>query len=224
MHSIKRSVRSTVVRTFATLAVSLAAVSCGGGGSQVKSDIVFSAANTSQPEQWAYHKLGSNDEVVLCSAQIDSNPEGVFEFKLTRKFNVVAVKLSVNLVSREGDKVTLAEATMQPVLFLEDGTALEYVDPATLRKDVDKKRLPAFDRNIFEDKLLQDLGLSETKAEGYLFFQLPGDSLGEDVELTVSGPNGSAYLVNLRRSLVRFTYERDQEGRKTLSTINVGTK
>ena len=223
MHSMKRPTRIRVMRTLTALTLVAGAASCGGGKPPVKSDILFRSADTLNPEKFAFHTLGATDGTVRCTASIDTNPKAAFQFKLTSDFDVVAVKLTVHLSSHGEHEVDLRESTMQPVLFLENGTALPSVDPGTIRGSIKQKYHSAFDDNVFEyDGLLTSRG--DNKAEGYVFFQLPCDPLDGDVEFTVAGTDGSAYAVNLRHSLVRFTYTIDDGKRQAKQTINVGTK
>ncbi|MEM6675888.1 MAG: hypothetical protein AAF726_23770 [Planctomycetota bacterium] len=204
------------------LALALFAAACGGG-SKVKSDLVFRAADTGNPDKWAFHRLGANDRVIECEAQIDTNPKGTFDFELSRRFNVVPIRLTVTLVSPE-HVVRLNESNMQPILFLENGTALSIADPDALEERVKRKYKQAFRESLFEDTLLQSLGQNRTRVEGYLFFELPRKSLGDDLEFVVEGASATAYEIDLHRSLVQFGYDVTFEGRETRRTINVGTK
>ncbi|MEM1450447.1 MAG: hypothetical protein AAGI22_15120 [Planctomycetota bacterium] len=204
------------------LALALLAASCGGG-SKVKSDLVFRAADTGNPDKWAFHRLGANDSVIECEAQIDTNPKGTFDFELSKRFNVVPVRLTVTLVSPD-HVVRLNESNMQPILFLENGTALPIADPDAMEEDVKRKYKQTFRENLFEDTLLQSLGQNRTRVEGYLFFELPRESLGDDIEFVVEGASSTAYEIDLHRSLVQFGFDVTYEGRETRRTINVGTK
>ena len=199
-------------------AVALLTVSCGGG-SKVQSELLFQAADTGNPDKWAFHRLGANDRVIECTAQIDTNPKGTFDFELSKRFNVVPVELSVELVSPD-HVVRLNESNMQPILFLENGATLQVVDPDELEKRVKSKNRDLFLKSLFEDTLLQD----RDEATGYLFFELPRESIGDDVEFVVEGASETAYAIDLRRSMIQFGYDVTYQGRETRRIINVGTK
>ncbi|MEM6672528.1 MAG: hypothetical protein AAF726_06765 [Planctomycetota bacterium] len=198
-------------------------VACGGGGSNVSSRVVLEASNTGIADDYAYHTLGATDGIVRCTASIDANPRATFGRKIDEKFGVVPVRLEITLISEE-HQINVSATSMKPVLFLENGVALKAVDPAELRDEIEKDDLAKFDRSLFGDHVLQTFGRSETQVRGYLFFDLPPDSKRDGMRLFIAGPAGTAYTVDLQRSIVQFTYDIDDDGRQIATKINVGTK
>ena len=204
-------------------ALFLATLASCGGGSGLQTDVVLTASESTLPDEWAFHRLGSNDGVIDCTAEIDAAPTNRFGFDISRELDVVPVLLIVNLVG-DGTPVRLAEESLQPVLFLENGITLGPAKSSELREEIDEKYVAQFDASVFRSTLLQRAGNSQSRHAGYLFFQIPEGSQYHDGILDVVGANGEGYAARLGRSILQLSYTAGTGADKETATINVGTK
>ena len=190
---------------------------CSSGPS--KSDVLFHAEDT---DFLGFAASNLHEGGFYSQASFDSVSEATFEQDLLEAADVIPIRATVSLNQAGGPggvNFEIKESLMDPKLYLQDGTALTRVSISEMRKRVKKKYLHHLKENRFEFGIL-----SGTKPEdtGYIYFGLPPDSSVDGSILLFSGQAGEVRSVDIRRSLLSFTYSRWVGTIEQLQTMNVG--
>ena len=219
-HPIQTKPAHPVRRGIGALSLGFLAASCG----EETRRVAF-RPNAQYAQKFALYKLGESDGTLNCTLQVERNPREVFGYRLTKELNVVAVKLTVELLDSADSNAKLSAGKMVPVLFLEDGTALPHWPTLNLIGKVDDEEDKSRVENAgFEYGLLQKEGNdSSSKLEGYLFFRTNMNSEGKMV-LDIEHGEEVTYAVDVRRSMLQFDYTRITDGVESVHTFNVGAQ
>lgn len=203
-------------------ALALGSTSCGGG-KEVRPAVLLGTSGGDLPDEWAYHRLGASDGVVDCTAELSRSQVKDFGVDLAKEAGVLPVKLEVNLVG-DGTPVRIAPESLQPVLLLENGTALGPLGPDKVRARLKKELRSGLDDMEVRNVLLQKAGNSRSRHVGYLYFELPAGARPTGDRLTVPGTSGEAYAVDLGRSLLQVSYTAGAGSDGTSRSISIGVR
>lgn len=213
---------SALERGLLTAALLAGLASCGGG-KEVRPAVVLGTSTGDLPDEWAYHRLGASDGVVDCTAELCRTQAKDLGVDLSREAGVLPVKLVINLV---GDDlpVRIAPESLQPVLLLENGTALDPIDPDKVRARLQKEKRGGLEDMEVRNVLLQKAGNSRSRHAGYLYFDLPAGARPAGDRLTVQGASGEAYVVDLGRSLLQISYTAGAGSDGIARSISIGVR
>lgn len=218
-HPIRTKPAHRVRRGIGALSLALLAASCGESTRRVEF-----RPNAQLARQNALYTLGESDGTLNCTLQVERDPRTAFGYRLPKVLDVVAVKLTVELLDSSESNAKLSWGNMVPVLFLEDGTALKHWKTSDLISKVDKDDRSRVQKASFVPNLLQKEGNdSSSKLEGYLFFRTNMNSEGEMV-LDIEHGEEVTYTVDVRRSMLQFDYTRITGGVESVHTFNVGAQ
>jgi len=152
-----------------------------------------------------WSSLSATDGILNCTATVDTGASSALGFDIEKRLDAVAIELQVRLKADQAT-VELRRAFFRPTLFLENGQALEELDWATIREELKPSVHDVVDKHRFKQDFLQKSSDSADAAAGLLFFRLPEGARRSGYRLETSGKHGEAYEVDLRRSMIAFTY------------------
>lgn len=194
---------------------------CGSSG-PARSEVLFHAEAT---DFLGFHSTNQHEGGFRANASFDSNTRGSFGQDLISAAGVVPIKATIfwsEPDSIPGVSFEIKESSMNPKLYLQDGTALTRVGIAQMRERVKKKLRGSLDQLEFSYS-----GLSpkiRPDDEGYIYFALPIDSTVDGSQLLFTGLAGEVHSVDIRRSLLSFSYIRRIDSIRQLMVMNVGLK
>lgn len=194
---------------------------CGSSG-PARSEVLFHAEAT---DFLGFSSTNQHEGGFRAIASYDSNTSQSFGQDLVDAAGVLPIHATIfwsETDSIPGVSFEIKESSMNPKLYLQDGTALTRVGIAEMRNRVNKKLRGSLDQMEFSYS-----GLSPTirpEDKGYIYFALPPDSAVDGDQLLFAGLAGEVHSVDIRRSLLSFSYTRRKNSIDQLRVMNVGLK
>lgn len=194
---------------------------CGSSGPE-RSEVMFHAEDT---DFLGFSSTNQHMGGFRALASFDSNTKQSFGQDLIDAAGVLPIHATIfwsEAASVPGVSFEIKESSMNPKLYLQDGTALTRVGVAEMRNRVSKKI-----RGGLDDMEFSYSGLSLRNRDqdtGYIYFALPPESTVDGSQLLFTGLAGEVHSVDIRRSLLSFNYTRRKDSIDQLQVMNVGLK